>query len=402
MFWDNLKKRMFQMKSKLFKYVLGVVVCLLVILGLGYPQDLSSANSAVIPFDSARWKIGGKQNKIEDYLGEKSLLLNFGRAIVKDSQFSDGIIEYDVAFGEGRGFAGALWRDEDGQNREEFYMRIHQSGNPDSCQYTPVFNGLLNWQLYSGEGYTARFKYPLNQWIHVKIVVAGKEAEVYVEDMSKPLLFIPKLQHSVKEGKIGLFVLTESTTPIHFANFSYVATNNPPLKGQVKEPKPTPPGTIMSWSVSQAFDEKSVDGKVELNKAEKQNLTWQKVRSESTGLFNIGRLEGIVGEKNTAFAKVTIISDTKQVKRLHIGFSDRTRLYLNNRLLYEGRDEFTSRDYRFLGTIGYYDAVYLPLKKGENELWLAISDTTDDVGGGGWGFQSRFDNMEGISLMING
>ncbi|HBE20332.1 MAG TPA: hypothetical protein DDW51_22665, partial [Cyanobacteria bacterium UBA11367] len=234
-----------------------------------------------------------------------------------------------------------------------------------------------------------------------KIVVAGKEAEVYVEDMSKPLLFIPKLQHSVKEGKIGLFVLTESTTPIHFANFSYVATNNPPLKGQVKEPKPTPPGTIMSWSVSQAFDEKSVDGKVELNKAEKQNLTWQKVRSESTGLFNIGRLEGIVGEKNTAFAKVTIISDTKQVKRLHIGFSDRTRLYLNNRLLYEGRDEFTSRDYRFLGTIGYYDAVYLPLKKGENELWLAISDTTDDVGGGGWGFQSRFDNMEGISLIIN-
>lgn len=385
------------MIGKLSKYFIVTLICFIAMLGCGYPQALSSGNNNVIPFDSDRWEINSKASKIEDYLGQKSLLLDAGVALIKDSQFTDGIIEYDVAFGQGRGFAGSMWRQQDAQNHEEFYMRLHQSGNPDASQYTPLFNGLRNWQLYSGEGYTAAIKYPFDQWIHVKIVVAGEEAEVYVQDMSKPSLFIPELKHDVKPGKVGLLVIATST-PIHFANFSYVSTSNPPLKGTAKAPQPTPVGTIMSWSVSPAFDEKSLEGKVELSQAEKENLTWQKVSSEATGLVNIGRLQGIVGEKNTAFAKVTIISDTEEIKPLELGFSDRVRLYLNDRLLYSGHDEFASRDYRFLGTIGYYDTVYLPLKKGENELWLAISDSIDAQGGGGWGFQSRFDHMEGISL----
>jgi hypothetical protein len=43
--------------------------------------------------------------------------------------------------------------------------------------------------------------------------------------------------------------------------------------------------------------------------------------------------------------------------------------------------------------MGYYDAVYLPLKKGKNELWLAVSENF-----GGWGLKGKFENMEGIQL----
>jgi hypothetical protein len=42
------------------------------------------------------------------------------------------------------------------------------------------------------------------------------------------------------------------------------------------------------------------------------------------------------------------------------------------------------------------DAVYLPLKKGRNELLLAVSELT-----GGWGFICRFGDMMGIQKTPN-
>lgn len=54
------------------------------------------------------------------------------------------------------------------------------------------------------------------------------------------------------------------------------------------------------------------------------------------------------------------------------GFSDYVLVYLNDRLLYYGSDPFMSRDYRFLGTIGFFDMLNLHLKKAKTNsgLWL--------------------------------
>jgi hypothetical protein len=56
-----------------------------------------------------------------------------------------------------------------------------------------------------------------------------------------------------------------------------------------------------------------------------------------------------------------------------------------------GADDYRSRDYRFLGTIGYFDELYLPLKKGENELIFAVSEDF-----GGWGIKALFEDPVGI------
>ena len=69
---------------------------------------------------------------------------------------------------------------------------------------------------------------------------------------------------------------------------------------------------------------------------------------------------------------------------LELGFSDRAVVYLNGRPLYRGDDTYRSRDYRFLGSIGWYDELYLPLEAGENELVIAVSEDL-----GGWGLQGR-------------
>jgi hypothetical protein len=73
-----------------------------------------------------------------------------------------------------------------------------------------------------------------------------------------------------------------------------------------------------------------------------------------------------------------------ETRVLTLGFSDRAVVYLNGRPLYRGDDTYRSRDYRFLGSIGWYDAVYLPLEAGENELVVAVSEDL-----GGWGLQAR-------------
>ena len=48
--------------------------------------------------------------------------------------------------------------------REEIYLRGHKSGSPDALQYTPAFQGVGNWQIYHGEGYTAAAAFAHDEW----------------------------------------------------------------------------------------------------------------------------------------------------------------------------------------------------------------------------------------------
>ena len=66
---------------------------------------------------------------------------------------------------------------------------------------------------------------------------------------------------------------------------------------------------------------------------------------------------------------------------------------LNDDVLYVGNNTYRSRDYRYLGTIGFFDSVYLPLKKGDNQLWIAVGENF-----GGWGLQARFEDASGIRV----
>ena len=90
------------------------------------------------------------------------------------------------------------------------------------------------------------------------------------------------------------------------------------------------------------------------------------------------------GGRNTVLARTTIQAERAQTQQLDFGFSDRARVFLNGVPLYRGDDTYRSRDYRFLGSIGWHDTVYLPLEAGDNELSVAVSEDF-----GGWGVQAR-------------
>jgi hypothetical protein len=89
------------------------------------------------------------------------------------------------------------------------------------------------------------------------------------------------------------------------------------------------------------------------------------------------------------YARTWIDSNSEQVKKLNIGYSDDVSVFLNGKILYRGRSAQNYRDPDFLGIVNLdNDMLYLPLKKGRNELLLAVSEI-----GGGWGFICRLQDL---------
>jgi hypothetical protein len=362
---------------------------------LAVPAARADAPLELAP-DSPRWVLEG-QAKPAEYLGKKCLLLDGGAATVRDLDFADGVIDVDVATPAARGFFGVQFRiSADEQNAEWVYLRQHKSGQSDAMQYTPVLHTGLNWQLYNGPGFTGAVDIPRAAWFHLRLVVTGAQAQLYVEDMSKPALIVDDLKSGARRGQVALAVLIGET---YFANFSVRATPDAPWQ---RHPPPTPPGTLLRWSLSPVFDAQARDLERPLTPAEAAAMRWQEVEAEPPGLVPINRyresphphvtfasdfskrLEPQPGMK-VVYARARIDSDRAQVKKLFLGYSDDVSVFLNGRILWRGRSAQNFRDPAFLGIVNpENDAVYLPLKKGPNELVLAVSEL-----GGGWGFIGR-------------
>jgi hypothetical protein len=145
--------------------------------------------------------------------------------------------------------------------------------------------------------------------------------------------------------------------------------------------------------VSDVFKEEMITDMDEIPDSWLRQRKWTPLKAEPTGLINISRLHPVNDSVNTVLTRITINSDRDQVKKLDIGYSERLKLYCNGKALYSGNTGFRTRDYRYLGTIGYFDAVYLPLRKGENVIVVSLTETF-----GGWGIMGKIENRSGISI----
>jgi hypothetical protein len=354
-----------------------------------------------VPPDSPRWDLQ-QQAKVTDYLGRKCLMIDGGAAAVKDFEMRDGVIDVDVATPAKRGFFGLDVRiDNDGVNYEEIYLRQHKSGLPDAMQYTPVLNTGRNWQIYNGPGFTGAVEIPRDVWFHLRLELTGAQAKLYVKDMDQPALVMNDLKSGVQKGQIALIVLTGTT---YFSNFEVRTTPNAPWERHLPQMLSN---TLTRWSISPAYDGLARNLESPLTKSEVDGIQWQDVGAEPPGFVVLyryrqaphpvvtfqgdfsKRLEPQPGMK-VLYARTTIDSDRDQVKKLEIGYSDDVSVFLNGKILYRGRSAQGFRDPGFLGIVNpENDAVYLPLRKGSNELVLAISEL-----GGGWGFICRLTEVE--------
>jgi len=268
-------------------------------------------------------------------------------------------------------------------------------------QYTPVLNTGLNWQIYNGPGFTGSVDIPKDVWFHLRLEVTGAQAKLYVKDMDKPALVMNDLKSGIQKGQIALADLIGEA---YFSNFEIRTTPDVPWERHLPL---MPAGILTKWSISPAFDALQRDLERPLSQNESDAIKWQDVEAEPPGFVVLyryreaphprvtfandfsKRLDPQPGMK-VLYARTKIDSDRDQVKKLLIGYSDDVSVFLNGKILYRGRSAQNFRDPGFLGIVNpENDAVYLPLKKGSNELVLAVSEL-----GGGWGFICRLANTE--------
>ncbi len=321
--------------------------------------------------NSSAWDWGEVERREATFLGRGCLAIDGVGPVLADAELADGTVELDLAVPAGRSFHGILWRAR-GSSYESFFVRPHQVGNPDAIQYTPAFYGVSSWQLYHGEGFWAPVTFPLDEWFTIRVVFERARAEFFVGDLETPAL-VSELRTGPGPGRVGLLA---GGPGLRVSRFECDTARS--FRGQPRESVPLRPGVLRSWEVSEAFPEG------ELAQALESDHTWTAVDAEPTGLLDLARVQGIRDGQNTVLARTRISSPRPETRLLELGFSDRAVAYLDGRPIFRGDDSYRSRDYRFLGSIGWYDALFLPLREGENELVVAVSEDF-----GGWGVQAR-------------
>jgi hypothetical protein len=372
--------------------MLRIIAVLAVLLAAAAP----AARAEPIPADTLHWHLEGEA-RVEEHQGRPALYLNGAAAVLKNFVMRDAVIDCDVSTPAPRGFFGVQFRlSDDGETAEWIYLRQHRSSYPDAIQYTPVLHSGANWQLYNGKGFTGAVDIPKDTWFHLRIVVTGAQAKLYVVDMDKPALVMDDLKTGVEKGNLALYVLTGATW---FSNVEVTTTPDAPWQRHLPA---MAPGTLTTWSVSPAYDALARDLERAPTAAEQDTMHWRTLEAEPPGCVVLyrsyeaphlrvsfandftKRLEPQPGTL-VVYAKTSIASDRDVVRKLELGYSDEVSVFLNGRILYRGRSAQYFRDPNFLGIVNAEDdAVYLPLKKGKNELVLAVSEI-----GGGWGFVGR-------------
>lgn len=331
-----------------------------------------------VPFDSERWSIVA--GRLVEHLGRQALA---GGASLAEVAFTDGTIEVDVAVTGATSYPGIDFRMQPDGGGESVYLRPHRiSRYGDSVQYAPKSGGASSWQLYSGEGYTAGFDIPAGEWVPLRLEVLGGRARVFIGGGQEPVLIIEHLQADNTAGGIALSGPPDGSA--YFSNFRYSV--EPPIGFGPPVWQDSTPGIIAAWEVSEVVSEQIADADELPGTEVLDRLSWQRVEAGPSGLVDLSSRVARTGARpDTVLARAVIHSDRELVRPLDIGYSDHVTVFLNGRPVYTGRSAYRERDPSFLGIIGPFDTVFLPLAEGDNRLVLKVTEAF-----GGWGLLARW------------
>jgi hypothetical protein len=151
-------------------------------------------------------------------------------AIVAGSDFKDGTIELDVAGSpipevpNARGFIGVAFRVQAHPDSFEcLYIRPTNARCDDqvrrnhSVQYTsaPAFS-FRRLRAESPETYEAYADMEVGKWTHLRVVVAGTKARLFVDHATQPALIVNDLKLGETHGMVALW--SHTFTDGYFAN----------------------------------------------------------------------------------------------------------------------------------------------------------------------------------------
>jgi hypothetical protein len=377
-----------------FMFITLVVLLLLPAMAAGQNQQASSTD---LEFENRDWlmeTVGTGETRI--YLGREAVFLERAQITLKDSLFSEGVIEFDLAAEQASGFVGLSFRADKEGNGEQFYVRFHQSGHPDSTQYLAKMNGLASWQLHAGPNDATAIELGTGQWIPIRIVVEKDAADIFVRDMNTPLLHIPELRSDKDTGTVTFYAFDrpEMNVGAYFSNLEIrPLAAGEHVNGSPREEAEVAATVIRKWQISSPISESALENQFQFPGIDPQTLGWRTAVVERDGVLNIARYVRKTAEENTVLVRLNIKTDKDTSRLFRFGYSDRVRIYVNGEQQFFGNAQWRSRDHRFLGTIGLHDAVPLHLKAGSNEVIAAVSESF-----GGWGFIGQIENQTGLII----
>lgn len=374
----------------------GCFVVLVMSLAIPTP---SRAQGGPVEFSRTGWALTGEHTRIDTVGGRTVLRLRTGTAHYRAAALENGTIEFDMAVTPYRSFVYLTFRVQSDDEYEELYFRPHKSGLPDAMQYSPVYRGISNWQLYHGRGYTAAAQLPPGEWMHVRVVLRDSRAAVFVGEATAPQLVIP-LAREPAPGHVSLqsfFLDPAAPEDLHGASFRNLVIRpaDVPFGFSSGVAASAPSGTVTQWQVSRPFAPDS--GTIEVLPGEVlRSPEWRTLPTDPRGVLvlyrHLPRLEGV--GRPAALARLVVTADRERAARFDFGYSDEVSVFLNGALLFAGNDSYSFDEPRRDGLIGLdQGTLYLPLRRGTNELILAVSDVF-----GGWGVMGRFPDREGLEV----
>jgi len=162
------------------------------------------------------------------YHGEQALKLTekesghiAALAIVKNLTFRNGAIDVDVSgaptkgtFEGARGFIGIAFRmQSEASNYEAFYVRPTNGRADDQLRRSHSTEYISEpdwpWERLRTENpgvYESYADMQPGEWLHLRIVVEGTNASLYVGNASQPCLLVHDLKMGEKEGAVALWI----------------------------------------------------------------------------------------------------------------------------------------------------------------------------------------------------
>ncbi len=360
---------------------------------------VARAQEVTVPLTPDAW-LATDSIRFETHLDRPSVWINRGEALVKGASLQDGSLDLDMALGSRSNFMGVAFRAVTAQFSNVIFLRGGSSGTTDAVQYGPAFNSLgVAWQVYHGEGANAVAIVPRNQWLHVRIVLAGDTARLYVDTATAPTLIVPRV---VTSGGTSLGIWTGAFgRGAWFSNIRYTPAATP-----VPVSNPAPPAnTITNWELSDALE---VGDFTPASLPDLSHQRWQRVEIEPQGWVLVNRyraapvggtptdstgralvdsiMTGKMAGERIVYARTIINADRDEIRRLQYTYCNGVVVYLNGRPLAFNMNPSGLRSDALASMPPAGDAVYLPLHRGRNELVFAVVELT-----GGWAFAAKLD-----------
>jgi hypothetical protein len=376
---------------------LGALMAVALFLGLTGPATAQTS----VPLLPDAW-LATDSIQFVPHLGRLAGYIKRGVALVRGAAMENGTVELDLAATDTTTFLGLEFRSATPRFSNVLFLRPGASGTEEAVQYGPALNTLgVAWQVYHGDGANAVADVPRNRWIHLRIEVDGQVARVYVDTATAPTLVVPRL---VTTGGAGVGIWAGPFgRGAYFSNVHYRATP----RGTAEAPAPAPPsGTILAWELSGMVEAADFTPTALPDLA---RLTWQPVQAEPEGFVLINRyreapvggvprdstgavlvdsvMTGKMAGSRIVYARTTITAARDELRRLEYTYNNGVVIYLNGQPLAFAMNPGGLRsNLGVMAKVG--DAVYLPLKRGPNQIVFAVIDCT-----GGWAFSARLDPL---------